>query len=271
LVSCRVSKNTVCAPAAVSAARSSAAWLRRGRREGGVGPADFQQAIQIDLRGDACADRGDVPFGFGGFVYRHQAQVALDQRQFGVFLHRAEHRDIGVMLDHGAQLGFVAAPAEAVEDHAGDADVAVEGLVAEDQRGDAARHAARIEHQDHRQVEQAGQRRIAVRAVEVESVVEALVAFDQADFGVMAVAGELGLQFAVGREEKVEVVAGAPGGDREPQRIDVVGPFLEGLHGACRLAVLAGTQRRRESDADGGLARGLVRGRDQEAMHGGGW
>jgi hypothetical protein len=158
-------------PGSAAAARAAA----------GASVADGEQALEVDLAGDALADGGDVAFGLGGFVGRHQAQVALDQGQVGILLHRADHRHVGVVLDHGAQLGLVAAAAEAVEDHAGDADIAVEGLVAEDQRRDAARHAARVEHQHHRQVEQARQRGVAVGAFEVESVVEALVALDQAD------------------------------------------------------------------------------------------
>jgi hypothetical protein len=102
--------------------RRSRYCARRGGGGASVGVAEGQQAIEVDLRGDALADGGDVAFGLGGFVGRHQAQVALDQGQFGILLHRADHRHVGVVLDHGAQLGFVAAAAEAVEDHAGDAD-----------------------------------------------------------------------------------------------------------------------------------------------------
>jgi hypothetical protein len=84
--------------------------------------------------------------GLGGFIRRHQAEVALDQREFGILLHRADHRHVSVMLDHCAQLGLMTAAAESVEDHPGNADAGVEGLVAEDQRCDAARHSACVEH-----------------------------------------------------------------------------------------------------------------------------
>ncbi len=116
--------------------------------------------------------------------------MTFGQRQLGVAGQRAEHRHVGVVLDHRAQLGLVAAAAELVEHDAGDADLAVEGLVAEDQRCDAARHALRVEHQQHRQAEHARQRRIAVAAVEREAVVEALVAFDEGDVGARRVRGE---------------------------------------------------------------------------------
>ena len=117
--------------------------------------------------------------------------MAFDQGQTRVVLHGAEYRHIGVVLDDGAQFGFVATAAEAIEDDAGDADVAVEGLVAENQRRDAAGHAAGVEYQDDRQVEQVGQRGVAVGAVERQAVVESLVAFDQTDFGIVAGTGEL--------------------------------------------------------------------------------
>ena len=114
-------------------------------------------------------------------LLRHQPQMALDQRQHRVVRHRAQHGHIGVVLDHRAQLGFVARAAELVQDHAGNPDARVEGLVPQDQRCDAACHAARVEHQHHRQVEQMGQRGVAVAAVQRQAVVQALVALDDAD------------------------------------------------------------------------------------------
>ena len=104
-------------------------------------------------------------------------------------MQRAEHRHVGVVLDHRAQLGLVARAAEAVQDHAADANAAVEGLVAEDQRRDAARHAARVDHEQNRQAEPRRERRVAVAAVERQAVVQALVAFDERKFGVGGVGG----------------------------------------------------------------------------------
>jgi hypothetical protein len=75
------------------------------------------------------------------------------------------------VLDHPSQLAFVAGASDAVEDNAGDANPGIEGLVTEDQRSDAARHAARVEHQQDRRAEQCGERRIRVRAVQVEAVI----------------------------------------------------------------------------------------------------
>ena len=151
-----------------------------------------------------------------------------------VVLHRAEHRHVRVVLDHRAQLGLVARAAELVEDHAGDADVRVEGLVAEDQRRDAARHAARVDHQHHRRAEHRRERGVAVAAVEVEPVVEALVALDQAERGALHALRELGAQLVRAAQVGIEVVARPPGGEPEPQRIDVVGALLEGLHASPR-------------------------------------
>jgi hypothetical protein len=175
---------------------------RRRGDDGGherlVGGSHLQQAVDVHLSGDDACDGGDARFRGGGLVGRHQAEVALDDGQLRVVQHGAEHRHVGVVLDHRAQLGLVARAAEAVEDDAGDADVAVEGLVAEDQRGDAARHAARVEHQHHRQAEQLGQRGIAVAAGEVEPVVEALVALDEGNVGIRAWRAKLSRISAVG-------------------------------------------------------------------------
>ena len=122
--------------------------------------------IQINLLRDGLADLPDLGMGRDRLVARHQAEMALNDGEAFIVLDRADHRHVGVMLDDLAQLGFVARAAKIVENDAGDVDVAIERLVTEDQRRDAARHAARVDHQHHRQIEQHGQRGIAVAAVE---------------------------------------------------------------------------------------------------------
>ena len=227
-----------------------------------VGRRRLQQAVDVHLIRDGIGNRGDARPGRRRFVGRHQAEVALDDAELRIVEHGAEHRHVGVVLDDGAQLGFVARAAEAVEDDAGDADVAIEGLVAEDQRGDAARHAARIQHQHDGQVEQPGQRRIAVAAGEVEPVVEALVALDEGNVRVRAVTGEGVDQLVMRLHVEVQVAAGAAAGQAQPDRVDVVGALLEGLHGEAASAQGGG-----QAEAEGRLAGGLVRGGDEEAVH----
>ncbi len=239
--------------------------VRRCGRAWGRAPSETVSASRRSRStccGDAARDLADALAAALGLVGRHQAEMALDDAHARVVGHRADHGHVGVVLDHGAQLGLVAAAAQAVEDDAGDADVPVEGLVAEDQRRDAARHAARVEHQHHRQRQQVGQGGIAVGAVEVEAVVEALVALDQADVGVRAVARELGPDLVIRRQEEIEVAAGAAGGQAEPERIDVVRSLLERLHRES-----ARPQRRGEADTDSGLAGRLVGGRNEEPVH----
>jgi len=114
------------------------------------------------LRGNG----GDGLLGVGGFVGGHQAEMALDDGQPGIFMHGADDWHVGVMLDDGPQLGLMAAAAEAVENHAGNADVRFEGLVTEDQRRDATCLAACVEHEYHGQIEQAGKGSVAIRPVE---------------------------------------------------------------------------------------------------------
>ena len=143
-------------------------------------------------------------------------------------MHGAEHRDVGVMFDHGAQFGFVTRAAELIQNYAGDADIAIECLVAEDQRGDAACHAAGVDDQHHRRGQQVGERGVGVRAIEIETVVQSFVAFDEADIRARRACSEGAQDFIAPHEEEVEVVAVAAGGAREPQGIDVVRPFLNG-------------------------------------------
>ena len=132
-----------------------------------------EQLVQIDLFRDGIADLFDLGRRDMGLVAGHQSQMPLDDAEPLIVMDRTDHRHIGIMLDDRAQLGFVPAAAKVVEDHAGDVDVAVERLIAKDQRRDAARHAARIDHQEHRQVEQLRQGGVAVAAIQREAVIQA--------------------------------------------------------------------------------------------------
>ena len=74
------------------------------------------------------------------------------------------------------------------------------------------------------------------------------------------VAAESRDDLVVRREPRIEVAAAPARGRGEPHRIDEVRALLERLDGPA-----ARGQRRREADADRGLARRLVRRRDEEA------
>ena len=129
-----------------------------------------------------------------------------------------------------------------------------EALKAADHRCDAAGHAACIDHQNHRRAEALRQGRVAVTAIEADAVEKSLGPFDDADVGPGRVAYEGRRDLVAVHGVKVQVVAVAPGSRTEPQGIDEVGAFLEGLHREA-----AGTQRRAQPDADNGLAGGFVR------------
>ncbi len=188
--------------------------------------------------------------------------MALGDGKARILVHGAQHRHVGVVLDHRPQLGLMSRASQPGQNHAGNPNRPVERLIAEDQRRDTARHAARIEHQHHRQIQQLCQRRVAVVAVEVEAVVQALVALDQTDVGERTVARKLELQLARRGQVEIEVAAAAPGRGRKPHRIDVIRTLLERLHGET-----APGQLRRQADADGGLARRLVRSGNEESVH----
>ena len=134
--------------------------------------------------------------------------MPLDDAEPLVVMDRADNRHIRVVLDDAAQFGFVPAAAKIVEYHAGDVDVAVECLIAEDQRRDPARHAARIDHQEHRQVEQFGQCGVAVAAIQREAVVQPLVSLDQIHF--RAVARKGGDDVVALHQVQIKVAAGVP-------------------------------------------------------------
>jgi len=184
--------------------------------------------------------------------------VALDDGQAFVLVHGAQDRHVGVVLDHAAQPRFVTRAAEPVEDDAGDADVTIEGLIAEDERGDAAGHAAGVNDQHHRRPQQLRQGGVAVAAVQREAVVQPLVALDEGEIGAARAGDERPQDFAAPHEIKIKVVAVAPGGETQPHGVNIVGALLERLHREA-----AGAQGGGEPERDRGLAGRLVRGGDQ--------
>ena len=167
------------------------------------------------------------------------------------------------MLNHGAQLGFVPRAAQLVEDHPRNADRRVKRLVTQNQRRNSACHAARIQHQHHRQAQHFCQRSIAVAAVQRQAIVKPFIAFYDVNIGAVAVlykgVGDAFLRLQV----RIEIEAGVPTGLRQPHGVDVVRPFFIGLHmqTACR-------KRGTQTDSNRGLAGRLMCGRDQQAIHG---
>ena len=97
------------------------------------------------------------------------------------------------------------------QDHAGDVYRALKCLIAEDQRRDAASHAARVQHQHYRQIQKLRQRGIAVLSIEVNAVVQTVVAFDQAHVGARAMAREFDVQLFGRRQVEVQIAAAAAG------------------------------------------------------------
>jgi len=77
----------------------------------------------------------------------------------------------------------VARSADEIEYHPGEPQARVELGVAKQQRGDTTDGATGVEDHDDRQIEQVRQRRIAVAALDVETVVQSLVALDQRHVG----------------------------------------------------------------------------------------
>jgi hypothetical protein len=231
---------------------------RQGWRGGSL-----QQDAEVDVLLDRSGQLRDPGVGGFGLVGRHQSEVTLVDGQAVVAWQCTQHLDVGVVLDYRAQLRFVAASADEIENHSGESQARVELAVAEQQRGDAADGAPGIEDHDHRQVEQVTECRVAVAALDVETIVQSLVALDQHHVGTRAVTRELHADLGRGLHLEIKVVTWPFGRSAEPHRVDVVRTLLERLHGQPT-AGKGGAQ----ADADAGLARGLVRGGDQESGHG---
>jgi hypothetical protein len=152
------------------------------------------------------------------------------------------------MLDDGAKLALVPASAELIENHACDVDVPVEGLIAEYQRRHAACHAARIDHQHDGNVQQLRQCGIAVAAIEVKAVIQALVPFHQRHIGIGGLLFKDIGHFFVTHEIEIKIVAGTSARSCEPHGVDIVRSLFVGLNLEAPLP-----QRGAQTDAQGGL------------------
>ena len=193
-----------------------------------------KQPLEVNLLGDRLADLLDLGRCNMGFIAGHQPQVALHNGEPFIVMNRPHHRHIGIVLNHRAQLGLMATAAQVVQEHAGDVDVAIECLITQDQRCNPARHAARIDHQKYRKIEHLRERRIAVAAIQRQTIVQPLVALHQIHLCKMA--GKSGNDIFIGHQIQVEVAARPACRLRQPHGIDVIRAFFVGLHGmATRL------------------------------------
>ena len=167
---------------------------------------------------------------FEHFLRRGQAEMALVHRQLPLASHHADDLQVGIGLDGVTEFQFLPRAPHLVENNAGDQHLGIEILIAEQQRRHAARHAQCVDHQHHRRAEQFCQRRAGIAAQRVDAVVQALVAFDQRQIGVDRRAGAERDDLLVRLGVEIEIVAGPSGGAGVPHRVDIVRPFLEGLH-----------------------------------------
>ena len=156
--------------------------------------------------------------------------MALGEGQALVLVDRAQYRHFRIARDHLTQLALMTGSADLVEDDAGDLHVGIERLVAQDQGGDAARHANAIEHQHHGHTQKLGQGGVAVTAFHVHAIVEPLVALDQGDIGRCGMAPIQRRDLGLAHHVEIQVVAGPTRRQPVPDRIDIVRPLLEGLH-----------------------------------------
>jgi len=76
----------------------------------------------------------------------------------------------------------VPAAANLVQYHPSDTNIWIERLVAKDKRRDSPGHAASINDQNYRRLEQGSKGCIAVAALQVQSVIKPFVAFDNTQF-----------------------------------------------------------------------------------------
>ena len=73
----------------------------------------------------------DLAFRFILFITRYEPEVTFSYGEFRIMEHRADYRDIGVMLDNCVKFAFMAGPADLVKDHPGDIQLRFKRLVSE--------------------------------------------------------------------------------------------------------------------------------------------
>ena len=103
-------------------------------------------------------------------------------------------------------------------------------FASQDQCRRGPRHLRGVQHQDHRRSEEFCQFSSGKASSGIHPVVQTAIAFDEAQVtaaGPQHKRPKHGLGF---HEKRIQIVAGLPGCNGKPPRIDVIRPFLEGNH-----------------------------------------
>ena len=174
----------------IGGSRGAKRRRRRQRRRAG---GDGEPRVEIDAARDRLRHAVHDCIGACRLARRDQAEAALAQRQALVTPNGAEHRQLSVALDGGAQLGDLPLGTDAVDDDAGDLQP----------RRDAARHAEGVDSQHDWRAREPRQRGEGIAAGDVDAVVQALASLNQRDVAAGA-ARERGeeLAFALGVENQ---------------------------------------------------------------------
>ena len=126
---------------------------------------------------------------------------------------------------------------EVVEYDPRDIYVAIECLITKNQGSDSTSHATRIDHKEHREVQQDGKCGIAVTAIQRQTIIKSLVALDQVNLRTVAIEvgddlvalraylTDIGIpRTATGILRQLPVLALVEGTSAEPP---IVGKFIE--------------------------------------------
>ena len=153
--------------------------------------------------------------------------------------------------------------ADLVENHAGNVDFGIKRLIAQDEWGNAAGHALHIYDQNHGRMGESCQRGITVAALNVESVIQALVTLNKGYIGCGGVVAQSGEDFVPLHGVEIKIITGAISRPSKPHGIDIIRTFLVGLDDVPLIR-----QRFAQPDTESGFAGGLVCCRNQQTLHG---
>ena len=222
-----------------AASRASAIRCPGGRRatRSGAGKAKVQLAGQredaaaIDIRLDEVGDRLEPRLKRLRFTRLHEAEMALRQRDFVVTGENAHDRD-PQRLNRIDDKPAMALAADAIDDHAGDAEARVVHGAALDNGRRRLRLPRDIEDEQHRHAQRGGDvgRGAAAAGLRRNAVEEAHRGFAQRELACSRRLGGEGGQKLGLHGPGIEVDALAPGRRGMKGRIDVVGAGLESDH-----------------------------------------
>ena len=202
--------------------------------------------VLLDQLRESAAQRGGVaPLGGGD-----EAQVALGEDERALVGQGAQHAALAGLGDGVAKPLPVDRATRAIEDDAGQLHVGIEALEAQQHRGGAPGHGARVQHQHDGRAQPLGDLGGGTRlARALEPVEAAHDPLDHREVGIGRVPSHRRHGVVVPAHPAIEVVRGAPGGEGVEARVDEVGTHLEPLHGQSPTA-----QRLQDSERDGGLS-----------------